>query len=60
MILFICGIQRKGTNELVGKTEVKNKLWLPGSKEGRGLNWEIGIDIYTLLFKQKKLFLSGG
>ena len=26
----------------------KTNLWLPGGKEG-GINWKIGIDIYTLL-----------
>ena len=25
-------------------------LWLPRGKAGRGINWEIGIDIYTLLY----------
>ena len=27
----------------------KTNLWLSGEKEGRGINWETGIDIYTLL-----------
>ena len=29
----------------------KTNLWLPGGKIGwRGINWEIGIDIYTLIW----------
>ena len=47
--------KRKGTNELIYKTEVdpqmqKTNLWLPGGKMGGGINWKIGIDIYTLLY----------
>ena len=56
MISLTCRIlkKKKGTNELIYKTEVesqiqKTNLWLPGSKGGR-INWEIGIDIYTLLY----------
>ena len=30
-------------------TVVENKLWLPWGKVG-GINWDIGIDIYTLLY----------
>ena len=29
-------------------TDVENDLWLPEGKGG-GINWEIKIDIYTLL-----------
>ena len=44
-----------GTDEFVYKTEVdsqiqKTNLWLPGYEEWGGINWEIGIDIYTLLY----------
>lgn len=28
----------------------KENLWLPGDKRGRGLNWEIGTGINTLLY----------
>ena len=47
--------KKKGTNELIYKTEVeaqmqKTNLWLPGDKGG-GINWETGTDIYTLLIK---------
>ena len=27
----------------------KTNLWLPGGKGG-GINWEVGIDLYTLLY----------
>ena len=42
-------------DEFVYKTEVdsqiqKTNLWLPGYEEWGGKNWEIGIDIYTLLY----------
>ena len=42
------------TNELTYSTEIKLKmqktnLWLPGVRGG-GINWEIGTDIYTLLY----------
>ena len=48
--------KKKGTNELIYKTEVeaqmqKTNLWLRRDKVG-GINWEIGIDIYTLLYIQ--------
>ena len=47
--------KKKDTNELIYGTEVesqmwKTSLWLPGDKERVGINWEIGIDIYTLLY----------
>ena len=28
----------------------KTNLWLSGEKNGRGINWEIVIDIYTVLY----------
>ena len=42
-------------NELIYKTEVesqmqKRNLWLLGDKARGGINWEIGTDIYTLLY----------
>ena len=50
MILLICGILKNGTNELIYKIEIKSQmlktnLQLPREK---GINWEIGIDAYTL------------
>ena len=52
MILLVCGILKKGKNELIYKTEIevqlqKINLQLPG---GRRECWKIGIDIYTLLY----------
>ena len=43
------------TNELTYKIEIelqmyKTNLRLPGEKERGKINWEIGIDIYTLLY----------
>ena len=60
---------KKGTNEPIYKTEIesqmqKTNLWLPRGKVGRRINWEIVIDIYTLLYiKQitnKNLLYSTG
>ena len=46
--------KNNGTNELIYKTEivtdVENKLMVPRGQ--RGINWEIGIDIYTLLYRK--------
>ena len=50
--IFICGILKNGTNELTYKTEIESQMQktnLPGGA-GRGINWETGIDIYTLLY----------
>ena len=46
-------LKKKGTNELIYKIEVesqmqKTNLQLPGGDEY--VNWEIGIDMYTLLY----------
>ena len=45
----------KGTNEPIYKTEIesqmlKTNLRLPRGKGGGGINWEIGIDLYMLLY----------
>ena len=56
IIMHICGIQKNGIDDLSCKAEIgtqmqKTNLWLPGGKEvGVGINWEIGIDIHTLLY----------
>ena len=47
--------KNNGTDELIYKTEIesrmwKTNLWLPG---GKGINWEIGTDIYTLLYMKQ-------
>ena len=54
MISLICGIFKNDTNELIYKTEEELQmkkiiLWLLGEREA-GINWEIGIDIYPLLY----------
>ena len=53
IILLICGIWKNGTDELNCKAETKSQIEsnLMVTKGGRGdeMNWEIGIDIYTLL-----------
>ena len=56
MILLICGILKKGTNELIYKTNrvtyVENKLMVTGGKQGtgEGIRWMTGIEINTLLY----------
>ena len=44
----------KGTSELIYKTEVvtdiESKLMVTRGWRGRGINWEIGIDVYTFLY----------
>ena len=57
MISLICGILENGTNELIYKTQIESQmqktiLWLPGGKGGV-VNWEIGIDIYTLPYMKQ-------
>ena len=34
-------------------TVVKTNLWLPGQKGGVRINWEVEVDIYTLLFTKQ-------
>ena len=47
---------KNGTNELVYKTEIEswiqqtNLQLLPVGKGWEGVNWEIGVDIYTPLY----------
>ena len=55
IVSVICGIQKNGTDELICKAEIesqmqKTNLWLPKGEGRGGMNWEIGIDIYTLLY----------
>ena len=33
--------------------DVENKLLVTKEERGGGINWEIGIDIYTLLYKKQ-------
>ena len=34
----------------MGFTDVENKLMVTKGESGGGINWEIGMDIYTLLY----------
>ena len=53
MILLICGVFKKGTNELTYKaeivTDIENKFMVTRGLVGMD-NWNIGIDIYTILY----------
>ena len=59
ILTYICGIQKNGTDEPVCKSEIETQMqrtnvWTPRGKNGQGvggggMNWEIGIDIYTLI-----------
>ena len=50
-------LKKNGINELIYKTEIesqmwKTNLWLPRGRGGEGINWEIGINLYMLLYVQ--------
>ena len=54
MVSLICGIQKKGTDELNYITEAESqmqttnlRLWRDNGE--RGINWGIEVDIYILL-----------
>ena len=55
ILTHICGTQKNGTDEPVCKVEIETQMqrtnvWIPRSESrGGGMNWEIGIDIYTLI-----------
>ena len=47
-----------GTNKPIYKAEIesqmqKTNLWFGREKTGVGINWEMGIDIYTLLYMKQ-------
>ena len=49
MILLIYGIFKKNdTNERIYKTETDSQMVTKGERGG-GINWELGINRYTLL-----------
>ena len=53
-IIYVWNLKKKGTSELIYKTErikdvEKKNLHYQGGWGG-GINWEIGIDIYMLLY----------
>ena len=61
ILMHICGTQKNGTDEPVCRAEIETKMqrtnvWTPkgescggGGSGGGVMNWEIGIDTYTLL-----------
>ena len=54
ILMHICGVQKNGTDEwgLQGRsrdTDGENKRMDTKGGKGVGMNWEIGIDIYTLI-----------
>ena len=59
ILTHICGIQENGTDEPVCEAEIETQMqrtnvWTPGGERGVGwwggvMNWEIGIDMYTLM-----------
>ena len=57
-ILLTCGILKNGINEFIYKIETdsqisKTNMVIGGKGEGE-INWEIWIDIYTLLYLKYK------
>ena len=53
-IMYMWNLKKNGTNELIFKTEIESQmqkanLLLPRGKWGK-INWDIGTDIYTLLY----------
>ena len=61
ILTHIFGIQKNGTDEPVCKAEIETQMqrtnvWTPRGETrvgegGAGVNWKIGVDIYTLLYK---------
>ena len=60
ILMHICGIQKNGTDELLCKAGIETQMqrtniWTPSGENGvggggGGMNWDIGIDIYTLIY----------
>ena len=46
--------KKNGTKELIYKTDTENKLMVTNGVRWGGINWETGIDIYTLLYIKQK------
>ena len=58
ILMHICGIQKNGIDELIYKaeirdTDVENKCTDTKGGRGGGMDWEIGINIYTLLYTEQ-------
>ena len=51
-ITYLWNLKKNDTNKLIYKTDSQTQrmnLLLPKGKDG-GMNWEFGMDIYTLLY----------
>lgn len=69
-ITSMWNLKKNGRNEPIYKAEIKSQmqkanLWLPrGRGPGRGINWEIEINIHTLIYAKmlriKDLLYSTG
>ena len=67
--MHICGIQKNGTGEPICKAQIETQkqrtnIWTPRGRRG-GMDWEIGIDICTLLCMKQMaddglLYSTGG
>ena len=60
ILMHICGTWKNGTDEPVCRAEIETQMqrtnvWTPSGENGGGvgggggMNWEIGIDMYTLI-----------
>ena len=59
ILMHICGIQKNGIDDLICKAEIETQMqrtniWIPRGKREGGMNWEIGIDLYTTMYKIHK------
>ena len=52
MISLICGIYKRDINELIYETERDSQTYITNSwlPKGEGINWEFGVNRYTLLY----------
>ena len=55
ILMHICGIQKNSTDDLICKAEIEVQKQRTKEEKGGGMNWEIGIDIYTLLITMYKI-----
>ena len=56
ILTYLCGILKNVTDEPVCKAEIQTQtqrtnIWAPRGERENGINWEIGIDIYTTMYK---------
>ena len=49
-IAYMWNLKKKDTNENIYKTEQTHRKQIYGERLWGGIDWEFGIDIYTLLF----------